>query len=139
MPDTLNKKILRSITKDVARKAEKIVQEKLSNRLDEQEITLDFGHNFQISDKGSKISLNVSYEGIKGEQRERVRGYSYQNKNGKTVNVKGHNRVNKDKHSFKTENGDFITSDEIPNEVFVEVFTEAVQEALADAFQNLKL
>ena len=139
MPDTLNKKILRSITKDVARKAEKIVQEKLSNRLDEQEITLDFGHNFQISDKGSKISLNVSYEGIKGEQRERVRGYSYQNKNGKTVNVKGHNRVNKDKHSFKTENGKFITSDEIPDEVFMEVFTEAVQEALADAFQNLKL
>ena len=139
MPDTFEKQILRSVTKQVARKAEKIAQEKLSTRLGEQNIILDFGHNFTIGRDGSTISFNTSYEGVKGEQRERVRGYSYKNKNGKTVNVKGHNRVNKDKHSFKTENGDFVTSDEIPNEVFVEVFTEAVQEALADAFQNLKL
>ena len=68
-----------------------------------------------------------------------MRGYSYNNKNGKTVHVNPHNRVNKDTRKFQTENGDFFTSDEVPEELILEVFAEAVQEALTDAFKNLKI
>lgn len=138
----VSKQILRSITKDVSRKAEKIAKDKLNERLardSSQSIELDFQHSFQISGDSAKISFHTSYEKIKGEQRERVRGYSYRNKNGKTVHVSPHNRVNKDTRKFQTENGDFFTSDEIPEEVYLEVFTEAVQEALTDAFKNLKV
>ena len=134
--------ILRSITKDVSRKAEQIAKEKLNEKLSKdssQSIELDIQHSFQISGDSATISFNTSYEKIKGEQRERVRGYSYNNKNGKTVNVKPHNRVNKDTRKFQTEDGDFFTSDEVPEELFLEIFTEAVQEALADAFKKLKI
>ena len=141
--DDLSPKILRSIVKDVARDAEKIARDKLNDRISErdgnQNIELDIRHMFRISRGKAEIDFNISYEKIKGEQRERVRGYSYTNKNGKTVNVQGHNRVNRDTHTFQTKDGDYTTSSEIPDEVFNEVFAEAVQEALSNAFGKLKI
>ena len=135
--------ILREVTKYVSRDAEKIARGKLNALLAEgnsdQTVELDFSHTFKIkTGESAEITFETTYDKIQGEQRERVRGYSYNNKNGKTVHVKSHNRVNKDTRKFQTEEGKFITTDEIPNDVFVEVFTEAVEEALSNAFQNLK-
>jgi len=141
--DDLSPKILRSITKDVARDVEKIARDKLNDRISErdgnQNIEVDIRHMFRISEGKAEIDFNISYEKIKGEQRERVRGYSYSNKKGKTVNVQGHNRVNRDTHTFQTKDGDYTTSSEIPDEIFNEVFAEAVQEALSNAFGKLKI
>jgi hypothetical protein len=139
----LSPKILRNITKDISRDAEKIMRDKLNSRISEmdgnQHIELDIRHMFRISKGKAEIDFNLSYEKIQGEQRERIRGYSYLNKNGKTVNVQAHNRVNRDTHTFQTENGDYTTSSEIPDEVFEEVFADAVQEAASNALDTLKI
>jgi len=138
-----SQQILRSITKDLSRDAEKIAKTKINEKLNQgtsnQNIELDIQHTFRISDGKAKITFKTSYEKIKGEQRDRVRAYSYMNKNGKKVNVKGHNRINKDTHRFQTEDGGFTTSNELPDEVINEIFTEAVQEALSGAFSKLKI
>ena len=134
---------LRSITKDLSRSAEKIAKTKINERLNQgssnQSIELDIQHTFRISNGKANITFKTSYEKIKGEQRDRVRAYSYTNKNGKKVNVKGHNRVNKDNHRFQTEDGKFTTSKELPDDVITEIFNEAVQEAVSGAFSKLKL
>lgn len=139
-----SEKLLREVTKYVSRDAEDIARIKLNEKLSEgnsdQNIELDFSHTFRINaGKSADITFNTSYEKIRGEQRERVRGYSYRNKNGKTVHVQSQTRVNKDTRKFQTEDGKYITSDEIPDEVFQELFTEAVQEALSNAFQKLNI
>lgn len=139
-----SEKLLREVTKHVSRDAEEIARRKLNEKLSEgnsdQHIELDFSHSFRISaGKSADITFNTSYEKIRGEQRERVRGYSYRNKNGKTVHVQPQTRVNRDTRKFQTDDGKYITSDEIPDEVFQEVFTEAVQEALSNAFEKLNI
>ena len=148
MPLTLNlenfsQQALRNITKDLSRTAEKIAKAKINEKLNQgaskQSVELDISHTFKITDGKATIGFKTSYEKIKGEQRDRVRAYSYTNKNGKKVRVKGHNRVNKDNHRFQTEDGGFTTSSELPDEVMTEIFTEAVQEALAEAFGKLKI
>ena len=138
-----SQQLLRNITKDLSRDAEKIAKAKINERLSQgtskQSIDLDIQHTFRISNGSADITFKTSYEKIKGEQRDRVRAYSYTNKNGKKVNVKGHNRVNKDNHRFQTEDGGFTTNNELPDEVINEIFTEAVQEAVSGAFSKLKL
>ena len=141
--NSFSQQLLRSVTKDLSRDAEKIAKTKINEKLNQgnsnQSIELDIQHTFRISNGKANITFKTSYEKIKGEQRDRVRAYSYTNKNGKKVNVKGHNRVNKDNHRFQTEDGEFTTSKELPDEVLNEIFTEAVQEALSGAFSKLKL
>lgn len=138
-----SQQLLRNITKDLSRDAEKIAKTKINEKLNQgnsnQSIELDIQHTFRISNGKANITFKTSYEKIKGEQRDRVRAYSYTNKKGKKVNVKGHNRVNKDNHRFQTEDGEFTTSKELPDEVLNEIFTEAVQEALSGAFSKLRL
>jgi len=138
-----SQQVLRSITKDLSRDAEKIAKSKINERLSQgasnQSIELDIQHTFRISNGKANITFKTSYEKIKGEQRDRVRAYSYTNKNGKKVRVKGHNRTNKDNHRFQTEDGEFTTSNELPDEVINEIFSEAMQEAVSGAFRKLKL
>jgi len=133
---------LRSVTKDLSRDTEKIVKAKINEKLSQgasnQNIELDISHTFKITDGKATIGFKTSYEKIKGEQRDRVRAYSYTNKNGKKVHVKGHNRVNKDNHRFQTEDGEFSTSNELPDEVINEIFAEAMQETVSEAFRKLK-
>ena len=141
--ENFSQETLRSVTKDLGRAAEKIAKDKINEKLSQgasnQSIELDISHTFRITNGQASITFKTSYEKIKGEQRETVRGYSYTNKKGKKVHVKGHNRVNKDNHRFQTENGGFTTSDELPDEVINEIFTEATQEAVAGAFSKLKI
>jgi len=138
-----SQQVLRSVTKNLSRDAGKIAKTKINERLNQgssnQSIELDIQHTFQISNGKANITFRTSYEQIKGEQRDRVRAYSYTNKKGKKVNVKGHNRVNKDNHRFQTEDGGFTTNNELPDEVINEIFTEAVQEAVSGAFSKLRL
>ena len=139
---SFSQELLRSITKDLSRDAEKIAKAKINERLGQgasnQSIDLDIQHTFRISNGSADITFKTSYEKIKGEQRDRVRAYSYTNKKGKKVNVKGHNRVNKDNHRFQTEDGEFSTSNELPDEVINEIFAEAMQETVSEAFRKLK-
>lgn len=141
--NSFSQQLLRSVTKDLSRDAEKIAKAKINERLGQgnsnQSVDLDIQHTFRISNGSADITFKTSYEKIKGEQRDRVRAYSYTNKNGKKVHVKGHNRINKDNHRFETENGGFTTSDELPDETINEIFSEAVQEAVSGAFRKLKL
>jgi len=138
-----SQQVLRSVTKDLSRSTAKIakakINEKLSQGASNQSIELDISHTFKITNGKANISFKTSYAKIKGEQRDRVRAYSYTNKKGKKVNVKGHNRINKDNHRFQTEDGGFTTSNELPDEVITEIFNEAVQEAVSGAFRKLKI
>ena len=140
---SFSQEMIRSVTKNLGRDAEKIAKVKINERLSQgasnQNVELDIKHTFRITNGQATINFKTSYEKIRGEQRERVRGYSYTNKKGKKVHVKGHNRINKDTHSFQTEDGKFTTSNELPDEVITEIFTEAVQEAVSGAFSKLKI
>ena len=83
--NSFSQQLHRSITKDLSIDVEKIaktkINEKLSQGASNQSIELDISHTFRISGGKENITFKTSYEKIKGEQRDRLRAYSYTNKN----------------------------------------------------------
>ena len=83
---------------------------------------------YKVSGEEAEINITVTSGQIKGTQIVDVPAY---NRGGSEV--RGHSRTYEDQRVFRLSNGDYITTDTLPDEIMDSIIEEAMGESFGEA------
>ena len=95
---------------------------------DQSVVGTDVQAQYKVSGTSAEISFKVTPGQIKGTQVVDVPAY---NRGGSEV--RGHSRTYEDQRVFRLSNGDYITTDTLPDEIMDSIIEEAMGESLDES------
>ena len=95
---------------------------------DHSVVGTDVQAQYKVSGTSAEISFKVTPGQIKGTQVVDVPAY---NRGGSEV--RGHSRTYEDQRVFRLSNGDYITTDTLPDEIMDSIIEEAMGESLDES------
>ena len=95
---------------------------------DRSVVGTDVQAQYKVSGTSAEISFKVTPGQIKGTQVVDVPAY---NRGGSEV--RGHSRTYEDQRVFRLSNGDYITTDTLPDEIMDSIIEEAMGESLDES------
>ena len=95
---------------------------------DQSVVGTDVQAQYKVSGTSAEISFKVTPGQIKGTQVVDVPAY---NRGGSEV--RGHSRTYEDQRVFRLSNGDYITTDTVPDEIMGSIIEEAMGESFGES------
>ena len=95
---------------------------------DQSVVGTDVQAQYKVSGTSAEISFKVTPGQIKGTQIVDVPAY---NRGGSEV--RGHSRTYEDQRVFRLSNGDYITTDTVPDEIMGSIIEEAMGESFGES------